>query len=165
MREFGSPSHPNPAYEHVRGVLGPLSRKVTLGGHPLGPFFLSDLPESFLLHTLPPSPVSSSSLHNFPTAPLRVRACSPLLLRSVRSLAHQVAGTAAPAPGTYARVQAVSLGRTPRRSCPRGAVLRLSRPRRYCPPCACRLSADCGSVLWGSGNSYNVQNTENRLIT
>lgn len=32
---WDSPPHPNRACEHVCGVLGPLSRKVTLGGHPL----------------------------------------------------------------------------------------------------------------------------------
>ena len=34
VREFGSPPHPNRAREHVCSVLGPLSRKVTLGGRP-----------------------------------------------------------------------------------------------------------------------------------
>ena len=38
VREFGSPPHPNRACEHVCSVLGPLSRKVTVGGRPLVPF-------------------------------------------------------------------------------------------------------------------------------
>lgn len=54
--------------------------------------------------------------------------------------------------------------RTPRRSCLRGAVLRLSggSTARLAPAGSL---LNFGSILWGSGNSRNVQNAENRLIT
>lgn len=51
MRELGSPPHSNRACEHVCGVLGPLSRKVSLGGRPLVPFSCRILLN--LLHTPP----------------------------------------------------------------------------------------------------------------
>lgn len=51
MREFGSPPHSNRACEHVCGVLGPLSRKVSLGGRPLVCFSCRILLN--LLHTPP----------------------------------------------------------------------------------------------------------------
>lgn len=165
MRKFGSPPHLNPECEHVCGVLGPLSRKVTLGGHPLVPFscriclhlFFSTphlssrvSPSSSLSNSLP-RPAGKSLQHFGPEA-------------VSRRWAHQVAETAAPAPGSTARVQAASLSSDTTALLPaRGSPPRVSRQR--CPPCACRLSADSGSVLWVSGNSCNVQNTENRVIT
>lgn len=75
MREFGSPPHPNRACEHVCSVLGPLSRKVTLGGRPLVPFSRRICLSFFFfnpLHTHLTSSVFPSSPSKFPAAPRRV---------------------------------------------------------------------------------------------
>lgn len=72
------------------------------------------------------------------------------------------AGTVAPAPGSSARVPATSLGSDTAALLPaRGRPPPVLRQR--CPPCACRFSADRGgAVLRGSGNSCDIQNTENK---
>lgn len=84
----------------------------------------------------------------------------------MRSLAHQVAETVTPASARSARVQGASLGSDTTALLPApGSPPPVQRQHS-------RLSAGCGSVLWGSstsllglGNSCSVQNTENRLIT
>lgn len=69
------------------------------------------------------------------------------------------------APGSSARVPATSLGSDTAALLPaRGRPPPV--PRQRCPPCACRLSAGRGwAVLRGSGNSCDIQNTENRIRT
>lgn len=110
VRKFGSPPHPNRACEHVCGVLGPLSRKVTLGGQP-GPLFLP--------HTLP----RESSLPLTPQVSSRAAAGENLQhydLKACATRPRQVAGTAGPTPGESARVHAVSLGQDTRALQPAG---------------------------------------------
>lgn len=149
------------------GVLGPLSRKVTLGGHPLILFLIGSVcifspphPTSRVVSPLiPPTPAPNSlphpagkSLQQFgPQAYVEIG--TPVCWGCSTSPWQFGAGAGGyPRPGHHG-----SPARAGQYSPRLQAVL--------CPPCACRLSADCGSVLWGSGNFCNIQNTENRLIT
>lgn len=154
VREFGSPPQLGvSARVWCSGTFVPQSHS---GRAPRAPFFWPDLLASFLLHTHLASRVSSSR-HKLPPAPPGVRARGTAAPRAERGT-RQGAGAAAPAAGSSARVQAASQAPTPRGRAP--PVL-----RQPCQPCAGRPAPDCGSVLWGSGNSRGVQNTENRLIT
>lgn len=167
VRESGSPPHANRACERVCSVLGPLSRKVTLGGRPLVPFSRRICLSLFFfnpLHTHLTSSVFPSSPSKFPAAPRRVGSRSRS--RGGCGAWHTPAArTAAPAPGSSARVPATSLGSDTAALLPaRGRPPPV--PRQRCPPCACRLSAGRGrAVLRGSGNSCDIQNTENRIRT
>lgn len=116
------------------------------------------------LHTHLTSSVFPSSPSKFPAAPRRVGSRSRS--RGGCGAWHTPAArTAAPAPGSSARVPATSLGSDTAALLPaRGRPPPV--PRQRCPPCACRLSAGRGwAVLRGSGNSCDIQNTENRIRT
>lgn len=165
VREFGSPPHPNRACEHVCSVLGPLSRKVTVGGRPLVPFSRRICLSLFffLILSTPTSRVVSSP-HPLPNSLPRRGGWEPGAgpEEGAEFGTSPAAGTVAPAPGSSARVPATSLSSDTAALLPaRGRPPPVLRQR--CPPCACRLSADRGgAVLRGSGNSCDIQNTENK---
>lgn len=138
VREFGS--LPQPACEHVCGVLGPLSRKVTLGGHSLVSF-----PCQVCMNLLSPphlaTRVSLSSPTKFPPAPAALRS---------RAAFGGARHTGALGLRRSSR-RAACLGSDPAEPLPaRGSPPPV--PRQHWRPLARRSSPDCGSVLWGSGN-------------
>lgn len=135
--------HPCPACEHVCGVLGPLSRNITLGGHlrvprsgltrPILPAAPHPFEERVLTRPLPPAPGLSLS------ATRRPGECAELCNRKLSKLVR---------PPRSARVRATSLGWN--RTAP------LVRRPPCLPPRASWLLADCGSVPRGSSRAWKL---------
>lgn len=137
---MGPPNHPCPACEHVCGVLGPLSRNITLGGHlrvphsgltrPILPAAPHPFAEPVFICPLPRPSLS---------APRRPRECAELCNRKPSKLVR---------PPRSARVREANLGWD--RTAP------LVRRPPCLPPRASWLLADCGSVPRGSSRAWKL---------
>lgn len=153
VRKFGPRNYPCPAREHVCGVLGPLSRNITLGGHLRVPrsgltrLILPAAPHPFAERVLP-RPLPRPPL----SGPRRPRECAESSATASR-------------PNSCAGHTPRGCGR--RTSAGTGLLLWSGGRPVFCPapPGSRRTAGLSRRAPAGPGNSSTVQSSESRLIT